>query len=282
VRSWSVSSVREFHACPARWAFRRGGAPEETRAPALVVGSAVHETLAHHLRQLRAGKTPDVDEGVALLRGAVFAETTGPLVRWNAAGEDDAVERAVRLYRHWAATFEPPGEIVAVEEEIRVQLPGIDLPLVAYPDVVFATRDGDLVMDHKVSAARPAPDELHDRLDLQLLALVHAWQESTGRRVAAWTWRRLLKLKAPALHDVRVPIRRVERERDLRRLAQIVNPTIQMMRAVLEGRLEPPPTAAVLRPCGGCPFRGRCASWGSPHEPHYAESAVMRSQVSDP
>ncbi len=259
MRSWSVSSIRDFHGCPARWAYRRAGVPEETRAPALVLGSAVHETLAHHLRQVQAGNAPDVDGGVALLRGAIFAETAGPSVRWNAAGEDDAVERAVALYRHWAATFTPPGEIVAIEKELRVELPGIDLPLVAYPDVVFATADGDIVMDHKVSAARPARDELHDRLDLQLLALVHAWQETTGRRVIAWKWQHLLKLKSPALFDVEVPIRPAERERDLRRLAQIVNPSIKMMTAILERRLEPPPTTAPMRLCGSCGFRNRCA-----------------------
>ena len=155
--------------------------------------------------------------------------------------------------------FKLPGEIVAIEKELRVELPGIDLPLVAYPDVVFATAEGDIVMDHKVSAARPARDELHDRLDLQLLALVHAWQETTGRRVIAWKWQHLLKLKSPALFDVEVPIRPQERERDLRRLAQIVNPSIKMMTAVLEGRLDPPPTTAPMKLCGSCGFRARCA-----------------------
>lgn len=169
------------------------------------------------------------------------------------------MERAVALYRHWAATFRPPGEIVTIEQEIRVELPGIDLPLVAYPDVVFATADGDIVMDHGVSAARPARDELHDRLDLQLLALVHGWQESTGRRVVGWRWQHLLKLKRPALFDVEVPIRPEERERDLRRLAHVVNPTIKIMRAVLEWRLDPPPTTAPMKLCGGCGFRSRCA-----------------------
>lgn len=259
MRTWSVSSIREFHSCPARWAFRRAGVPEETRAPALVLGSAVHETLAHHLRQVQAGKTPDVEEGVALLRGAIFAETAGPAVRWGAVGEEDSVERAVALYRHWAANFTPPGEVVAVERELRVELPGIDLPLLAYPDVVFATPAGDIVLDHKVSAARPHRDELHDRLDLQLLALVHAWQEETGRHVVAWRWQHLLKLKSPALFDVEVPIRAEERERDLRRLAQVVNPTIRMMRAVLEGQLDPPPTTSPMRLCSSCGFRRRCA-----------------------
>jgi hypothetical protein len=247
----------------ARWAFRRAGVPEETRAPALVLGSAVHEVLAHHLRQIQTGKTPDVEEGVALLRGAIFAETAGPSVRWNAAGEEDAVERAVALYRYWAATFKLPGEVVAVEREIRVELPGIDLPLVAYADVVFATPDGDIVADHKVSAARPARDELHDRLDLQLLALVHGWQASTGRRVIGWRWSHLLKLRSPALFDVDVAIRPQERDRDLRRLAQIVNPSIKMMTAILDGRLDPPPTTAPMKLCSSCPFSRRCASVGA-------------------
>ena len=152
-----------------------------------------------------------------------------------------------------------PGAFAAIEQEIRVELPGLDLPLVAYPDVVFQTPAGDIVLDHKVSAARPQRDELHDRLDLQLLALVHGWQESTGRRVIGWRWQHLLKLKSPALFDVEVPIRPEERERDLRRLAQIVNPTIRMMRAVLERRLEPPPTTAPMRLCGSCGFREHCA-----------------------
>ncbi len=72
---------------------------------------------------------------------------------------------------------------------------------------------------------------------------------------------------AVALHRhwaaTRVPpseIRPEEPESDLRRLAQTVTPTIGTMRAVLKARLDPPPTAAPMRPCSSCPFARRCAS----------------------
>lgn len=115
------------------------------------------------------------------------------------------------------------------------------------PDVVFETLAGDIVLDHRVSAARPARDEFHDRLDLQLLALVHGWKESTGRRVVGWRWQHLLKLKSPALFDIEVPIRPEERGPNPRRLAQVVNLSIRMLKAVLDGGLEPPPRR---RRCG--------------------------------
>ncbi len=65
-------------------------------------------------------------------------------------------------------------EIIAIEEKIHVQLPGLNLPLLGYLDVVLKTPSGIRVVDFKVTAAKPWIDPLLDPLDLQKIALTRA------------------------------------------------------------------------------------------------------------
>ncbi len=182
-------------------------------------------------------------------------------IRYGAKEHDAVLDGLSDLYLYWRRGLKLDGEIVSVEQEILVTLPGIDLPLRGYADLVLRRPDGtDAVWDFKTSAARPPVDPLMDRLDLQLLAMVCGWEAKSGRTVTSWRWEYLTKTKAPAVVDVDVALAPDERGAGLSRLAATVNPTLRVMEAVLAGKLDPVPTQAPFRMCGTCPYRERTCS----------------------
>lgn len=259
MRSWSVSSVRQFLSCSLAWYFRRTGVPAETRPLALVEGSVLHEVLAEDLRHRMAGVSFEEDEALALLEANYFMEDASGEITYGKHDRESVMDRMQRLYLHWRAEYVPRGEIVAVEEELRVELPGIDLPMLGYVDVVMETDEGDIVQDWKVTASKPNRDHLLDPLDIQKIAMVRGWEASRSRPVCGWTWSHLVKTKAPQLVDYELPVSGCDRVPELERLASVVNPTIDVMRDVLAGRRRPVPQAGFL--CSGCSFRAACAAW---------------------
>jgi hypothetical protein len=260
VKSWSVSSIRSFHGCQLAWWFRRTGVKEDFKPLALVEGIVLHEAIAETLRALRQGAAFPEEDAVALLRATFFAHETGVPIRYGEKSREDVLSRLEALYRHWRATFQPGGEIVAVEEEVRAEFEGVDLPMVGYVDLVVRTSEGDRVVDFKVTAAKPTPDPLLDRVDLQKLALTRAWEIQSGKTVTSWRWSHLVKTKAPACVDLHLPVAENDREGDLARLAVTVNSTLRVMDAVIAGKIEPVPTQAAFAMCGTCPWRTTCAA----------------------
>ena len=280
MRTWSVSSIRQFHSCQLAWWFQRTGVAPEFKPLALVAGTAVHAAIEHHLLGLRDGAVPSEEEDVELLRAAYFSEEAGGAIRYGKAEHDEILDRLSNLYLYWRKGFKLDGEIVGVETEILVTLPGVDLPLRGYADLVVNTSSGDRVVDFKCTAAKPSPDPLLDPLDLQKLAMTRGWEAKSRRTVTSWRWEHLVKTKSPNVVDVDLPVADEDRDADLGRLAAVVNPTLRLMDAVLAGKLDPVPTQAPMTLCGSCAFRGHCVLWGSPHKAHYAESSAMRSPPS--
>jgi RecB family exonuclease len=260
VRSWSVSSIRQFHSCQLAWWFQRTGVAPEFRPLALVEGTAIHAAIEQHLVGLRDSDVPSEEDGVELLRASYFGEEAGGAIRYGQKEHGEVLDRLSNLYVHWRRTLRLDGEIVAVEQEILVTLPGIDLPLRGYADLVMKTSSGDRVVDFKCTAAKPSPDPLLDPLDLQKLAMTRGWEAKSGRSVTSWRWEHLVKTKAPNVVDVDLPVSADERDTELTRLAAVVSPTLRLMDAVLAGKLQPVPTQAPFAMCGACPFRRRCAS----------------------
>ncbi len=259
MRSWSVSSVRGFLNCSLAWFFRRTGVPPETRPVAMCAGVALHEVLAEDMRHRKEGASFDEGDALDLLESVYFLGEASGAITYGKLDRDAVVDRLRGLYLHWRKTFVPRGRIVAIEEEIRVDLPGIDLPLLGYVDLVEETPSGDLVRDWKCTAAKPTRDDLLAPVDVQALAMTRGWEAFRSRPVAGWMWTHLVKTKTPQVVDYELPVSGCDRVPDLKRLAAVVQPTIDAMREVLEGRRRPVPQAGFL--CSGCSFRRACAAW---------------------
>ena len=262
MHSWSVSSIRSFHQCQLAWFFKRTGVKEEFKPLALAEGAAMHEVLAHHLQGMKDGQTPSEEECIEVLEGAMFAQELEGEVAYGAKKSRDSIlERMMALYRHWRATLKVDGTVAAVEEELRVRLPGTDLPMLGFVDLVIDTGKGLEVVDHKVSASRRQADELLDYHDGQKVAYTRGIEMTMNRPVTSWRWSVLTKTVKPAVQEDRLEVRSEDRVQELQRLAAVVNPTVKAMEDVLAGRTQAMPTQAYSRFCQGCQFRMACATW---------------------
>jgi len=266
MKSWSVSSIRSFHQCSLAWFFKRTGVREEFKPLALAEGAAMHEVLAHHLRGMKDGATPTEEESIEVLEGAMFGQELEGEVAYGAKkGRDEILERLKTLFRHWRSTLKVEGTVAAVEEELRVRLPGTDLPMLGFVDLVIDTGKGLEVVDHKVSASRRQADELLDYHDGQKVAYTRGIEMTMNRPVTSWRWSVLTKTVKPAVQEDRLEVRSEDRVSELQRLAAVVNPTIKAMEDILAGRAQPVPTQAYARFCQGCQFRMSCIAWtGAP------------------
>jgi CRISPR/Cas system-associated exonuclease Cas4 (RecB family) len=234
----------------------------EFRPLPLVEGTVMHSVLAYDLKGRQVGLQPTEAEAVEFLEAAWFSElcsSDATVDFGRTMDEGKVLERMRNLYRFWRANARIEGEIVAVEEELRVELLGIDLPLLGYVDLVVHTDQGDQVIDFKTSASRPQIDEVLDPLDLQKLAMTRGWEAAKRRSVASWRWIHLVKTKDPQVVPVHLPVADEDQGGEIQRLASIVNPTLKAMEAVLAGNLLPVPTQSYSRMCGTCPYRRRCA-----------------------
>jgi RecB family exonuclease len=277
MHTWSVSSIRSFHQCSLAWFFKRTGVREEFKPLALAEGAAMHEVLAHHLRGMKDGKTPPEEESIDVLEGAMLGqELEGEIVYSEKKGREAILDRLKALFRHWRATLKVDGTVAAVEEELRVRLPGTDLPMLGFVDLVIDRGEKGLeVVDHKVSASRRQPDALLDSYDLQRVAYVRGIEMTMNRPVTGWRWSVLTKTVKPAVQEDRLEVQSEDRLPELRRLASVVNQSVAMMKDILAGRSQPVPTQAYARFCSGCPFRMSCAQWtGTKSDQHEVSIAT--------
>ncbi len=261
MRSWSVSSIRSFHACQLAWWFRRTGVPPEFTPVALVEGIVLHEALAHHLRGVRDGAVPDRGDTHELMEASWFVEESAVPIRYGRLDRATSLERLRRLFDHWFDVEPLRGEVLGVEVAVRAEFPGIELPLLGYADLVIRREDGIHVIDFKVTATKPSPDAVLDPLDLQKLALTRGLEIAGGEPVTGWAWQHLVKTKEPQVVDNAVRVTAESREADLRRLGCVVPATLLAMREVTEEGRLPIPTQAAVTMCGSCAYRPACSGW---------------------
>ena len=88
---------------------------------------------------------------------------------------------------------------------LRPHLPGRSFQLSLSVDLREETPEGDVVRDWKVTAAKPARDDLLAPLDLQKIGMTRGWEASRSRPVAGWVWSHLVKTKTPQLVDYELP-----------------------------------------------------------------------------
>ena len=106
MRSWSVSSIRQFHSCQLAWWFRRQGVPEESRSLALLEGTVLHAVLAFDLRGRRVGLQPSESEAIEVLEATWFTELCSSDAHVDfgrTMDEGHVLERMRTLCRFWRA-----------------------------------------------------------------------------------------------------------------------------------------------------------------------------------
>lgn len=273
-RLLSASQLTTYATCTQQWAYRYlEKAPEESRAGALVLGSAVDVALKTLVHQVRAGEaTVATVKPKDLLHEAWGAETSSKPdvpIDWGEKGEPASLRTAEALVEAYAKLpdLEPRiARIVSVD--LRFELPVLD-PRTGHPvpglgvqgilDFVERAPSGKLrASDLKTSASRAGwgPDDTrwHVQGSVYAWALRELHGDDASDDVAFTIG---FKLKDPVWEDrvVRLP------ESAQRRV-------LLSLIAASQGMDRATPFPQKSWACAGCAYARRCDTW--------QESAVIK------
>jgi len=176
----SPSSVNAFHACAAKWYYRKILQLPETRTAALVLGSAVHEAAAvNSLDKIETGHDLDYAAVRSVFREALRRQLAeGPEVTFDAdesvADLEACGDALVRVYLEQAAPTIFPAKVeLPVEGKIG------DVKVHGFVDVL--DRDG-VVIDLKTAGKKPSGITPEHRLQVSTYAMVAPGACGRGRR----------------------------------------------------------------------------------------------------
>jgi hypothetical protein len=119
----SFSAVRLYQGCPLRFHFKYNlGLPEDTVSSSLVFGSSIHRAIEFHFRELLVGNPPPHSDALLAEFWEGWQERDLEQVRFSKGEDRDSLgllaERILVAFQK-SAVAQPPGQILAVEEELR-------------------------------------------------------------------------------------------------------------------------------------------------------------------
>ena len=260
----SVSAVKLLQLCPRAYGYRYiVGAKDEQMPVRMVLGKAIHESLAQYYRALRDGReAPSVDEMYSTALGVCEEQTLGdvPVVFESKESWASISAEARQLLDIFVAKPFIPAKVLGVEEKFTLRL--VDPVTGEEPfeevvsgvfDLVCIDEQGRLtVVDHKVGK-RKANDEFDLQLALYSWAAQQLYAATEPPRLA---WQCLLRGKTPKVELVELP--RVEH--DETEAVQSMLSGVALIRATV-AQEEPLRLLGRRRSwaCAGCGYARRCA-----------------------
>ncbi len=163
LRRLSPSSIRTYERCPYMYHLRY---TERVRVPstaAQLLGRAVHTVIEMFYKQKRDGRILDTEEAFDVLDDALDA-TLHELDDEGRAEVEELRELGYDLVEYYVEEVAPHIRPHLIEERFDFSVPGVDVPIVGYVDLV--DQEGT-VIDHK-TAASPFPADYLAH-DIQLL-----------------------------------------------------------------------------------------------------------------
>lgn len=251
---WSYSQLSQFLRCPLQFFFERiARLPKPFISSNLVLGSAVHESLAAYHRNIQSG-TPTSKERIheAFLAAWKKRQDAQPLCFGNGETADNVVDQGVAVLESYL-NEPPPQNILAVEQEFIVPLYNsqgefLERPLVAVVDLLSQEERGLTVTEFKTSGRRYS--EADAATALQPVAYAHTIQEKFGQRGSV-RYAVLLKTKTGGVQYLET---RQDTE-DFSRLGDVIQNVELAIKAGAFYPVESPQN------CSGCPFRKPCREW---------------------
>ena len=164
LRRLSPSSIRTYERCPYMYHLRY---TERIRVPstaAQLLGRAVHTVFEMYYKQKRSvGETLDTEAAFDVLDDALDA-TLHELDEEGRAEVEELRELGYDLVEYYVEEVAPHIRPHLIEERFDFSVPGVDVPIVGYVDLV--DQDGT-VIDHKTASSPFSADYLAH--DIQLL-----------------------------------------------------------------------------------------------------------------
>lgn len=248
---FSVSQLTLYLQCPRKYRFRYiDGCLPEHRAPAMLLGSAVHSGVAWWWGERQEGREPPLESVLRIFRADWTAAITDPVpVAWDGQTPKEARNLGEGLVRLFVERFalEPVPEAVEARFEVPLRDPAtgqeVGLPLVGYLD--FA--QGGTLYELKTCARKTSPSNW----SLQLAAYAWASEQTTGRppqvRVVE-----LIKTKEPKIEVLDAHVS----PKDLLFFLEVATEAIQSIRS---HAFHPNPGWY----CASCEYRHGCREGGA-------------------
>lgn len=152
----SYSSISTYLSCPRYWRFKYIDRVPTATTPALVFGSAFHETIESYIAR-GAGRAGGLDVTSMWLTHWHLALEKNPCIEWGQDTPEALCNEGLRMLQHpeissvlqaiEALPLDNGG--VAIEQKVELRVPGVPVPVVGYIDLI--EKDG-LPADFKTSA----------------------------------------------------------------------------------------------------------------------------------
>lgn len=253
----SPSSLALFGRCPEQYRRRYILGQKERPGGALIVGSADHYAHEVNFRQkITSGvDLPVTDVRLACADGFDQRVATED-INWGDAKPGELKDKAVALASLYHNTVSPSIQPVAVEQRFEVEVPGVPVPIVGYPDIQTADR----LIDEKTSGKmkyKPEPQHVFQARVYQIaIGLpLDFHTKSTGKTIGIAT---------PETHpDLAIPYSQPLIDATEERIRLMVHLLLHDLAEF--GPDEPWPTSAPDYgwACGYCGWRASCAWWGN-------------------
>lgn len=258
----SHSQLTLMRTCPRRFAFEYVEAAMLDFLPSgLLFGAAVHAALELHFRCQMEGLNATHAALLSVFLDAwvrqrdLTPDGAALPVRFNKGEDRESLfalaERVLRAFLASPAA-DPPGDVLGVEEELRVVLDP-DLPdVLAKVDLVYADEGAVHVVDFKTSRSRWSDRRVSGAGEQLLLygRTAAGLSDGLGLPVALHIVV-LTKAVRPAVQVVDVPAEPWQ-------LAAVRDRVAEAWRAITAGHFHPSPSPAH---CRACPFRSRCPAF---------------------
>jgi len=153
----SYSQYNSYTRCPRSWYLTKVRKAEEKQTWYIPIGSAVHTAIEQHLD----GCDPNL-EGIFYDLISRQMSTEPDMSKWLFGGsaeapivEDKALKRVVDCYNN-AVEFLEDVEVFEVEYDASGKLPGLDIPIKGYVDIIGEHKKyGQVIIDWKTGSQKP-------------------------------------------------------------------------------------------------------------------------------
>jgi putative RecB family exonuclease len=251
---WSYSALNTYlNMCSLKFAFQYiYRAESERTASNLPFGRAFHIAASHYAVSLMEGKriTPsELHEVFSQWFRAECAASVNVVYKAN-ENIDTLTEHGKLMLSALLSNWYDWDNIISVAHAFKVQVPGLDKPLIGEYDLVIKDEEETTIVDWKTSAAR-WPEGKADK-DFQTTAFSYAYlMESSQHTIPAFRFDVVTKAKNPSSekHYTR------RTEDDLNRFVRIA---VAVEQAVKKEVFLPAETSFS---CGDCQFGSACKEW---------------------
>ena len=251
---WSYSALNTYlNMCSLKYAFQYVYKAESERtAASLPFGKAFHIAATHHAKTVMQGKRMTLPE-----LHDVFAQwfklecaASGNLAFKNGESINSLIEQARFMLDALLARWIDWENIVSIAHPFKVQVPGLEKPLIGEYDLVIKDGDSTTIVDWKTSSSRWSEGKA-DR-DFQATAFSYAYLlEEDHDTIPMFRFDVVTKTKNPACDN-----HYTQRTKDdLQRFVRIATAVEQ---AVKLGVFLPAETSFS---CSDCQFANACKEW---------------------